>query len=75
MVLRKFERVIEDVDAAGNDGQDYHHGCRLNEADEVLVVSFAYAGTKPGAVVVQPLDAAIADAAVNGSWWSVNVAG
>lgn len=47
----------------------------MDEADEVLVVSFANTGSEPGTVMVQPLDAAIADAAVNGSWRPVDITG
>lgn len=48
---------------------------RPKERDEVLVVSLADAGSEPGAVVVQALDAAAAGATVDGTRWPIDVAG
>ena len=63
------------MNAAGGYRQDHHECCRLDEADEVLVVSFANTGTKPRAVVVKALDTAITDAAVDGAGRTVDVTG
>ena len=75
LVLLKLERCVQDVDAARNDGQNDHESSWLDEADEVLVVSFANTGSEPGTVMVEPLDAAVADAAVDCSWRPVDIAG
>ena len=51
-----------------------HKGSAPNKDDKVFVVSLAYTGAQPRAVVVQALDAAIANAAVDGSGRPVDVA-
>ena len=51
------------------------NGARPDEHDEVLVVSLADASTKPWTVMVESLNAAIADSTVDSSRWSVDLTG
>ena len=51
-----------------------HKGSAPDEDDKVFVVSFTDASAQPRAVVVKALDAAIANAAVDGSGRPVDVA-
>jgi len=55
------------------DGRYDQNGYAPNKWDEVFVVALANTGAKPWAVMVEPLNTSIADATVDGSWWSVNI--
>lgn len=61
------------MESCKHDALDNHDCYKPDEAEEVLVISLSDAGAQPGAVMVQPLDAAVADATMNRSWWSVQV--
>ena len=63
------------MDAACSNCHDDHDSSRLDEHDEVLVVTLAHAGAQPRTVVVQALDTAVADAAVDGARRTVDVTG
>lgn len=51
------------------------NGDQGHKHDEILVVSLANARSEPRTMVVQPLNATIADSAMDCSWRSVNVTG
>jgi hypothetical protein len=71
--IRISKASIDQVDAAAHNRQDDQNGSRLYEANEVLVVAFAYASSEPWAMMVKSFDTAIANAAVDGSWRPVYI--
>jgi len=57
-----------------NNALNHQHSHQRDENYKVFIVPLAYTGAEPRAVVVKPLDAAIADPAVDRPWRPVDIA-
>lgn len=55
------------------DAVAHHEEDAPKETEKVFVISFSYACSYPWAVVIQALDTASTESAMDRPWWSVNV--
>lgn len=62
------------MDAAQQDRLNNQDCNQAHEDNEILIVSFSNACSKPWTVVIKTFNAAITDSAVHSSWGSVDVA-